>query len=147
MKAGDLVFVRGHSIISKLIRLFDEGKWTHVAIAVSETQIIEAQRFTRTKIVDMKYTDYEIVPMNLNPYEQGIITDSAKELEGTWYDYKLIAWLMLNELFRINKSPFWNNPNYLICSELVYLLYHQIGRDYGDIYVTPNELYQIVTNS
>lgn len=146
MRAGDLVFVRGHSPLSRLILLFDKGKWSHCAVAVSDTEIIEAQYFTKVKISKLeKYTDYEVVPMFLSPEEQDKLIAIAKTLEGRWYDYKQIAYYVLRNIFKLDKEPFWNNPNALICSELVFILFSAIDRIYGDAYVTPNELYLLVT--
>lgn len=147
MQTGDLVFVRGHSLLSRLITLFDKGKWSHVAVAVSDTEIIEAAYFTKVRIRKMEYKDYEIAPMNLTFEEQKTIVELAKKLEGKWYDYKQILWYVLRNLFKVEKSPFWNNPNDLICSELVFILYSSIGKTYGDSFVTPNELYHIITNN
>lgn len=42
MKAGDLVFMQGVSIISKIIMWWTNSHWSHVAIATSPIDVIEA---------------------------------------------------------------------------------------------------------
>lgn len=146
MRTGDLVFIKGRSPISKLILYFDKGKWSHCAVAVSDTEIIEAQYFTRVKISKLeKYEEYEVVPMNLFPFEQEKIIAISRTLEGQWYDYRQIMYHVLKNAFKVDKGPFWNNPNALICSELVYILFRAVDRIYGDAYITPNELYLLVS--
>ena len=51
MKAGDLVFVVDTGIISDIIREVDTGKFDHVAIAVNEKEIIEAQYNTPVHVI------------------------------------------------------------------------------------------------
>lgn len=145
MQVGDLVFVRGRSLISRLVLFFDKGKWSHVAVAVSDTEITEAQYFTKVRRANInKYIEYEVVPMNLTPEEQVKLLAIATALEGSWYDYKQVAYYVLRNIFKLNKEPMWNNPNALICSEYVYVLFTAIDRIYGDAFVTPNELYEIL---
>lgn len=58
MRAGDIIFVRGDSIISTAIKLLDKGKFTHVAMAVSLTHILEAQYFATVRITPFYFKDY-----------------------------------------------------------------------------------------
>ena len=144
MQAGDLVFVRGRSLISRLVLYFDKGEWSHVAIAISDKEVIEAQYLSKVGIASLdKYDDYEVIPMNLTPWEQSKLLSIAKTLEGSWYDYRQVFYYVFRNIFKLNKEPMWNNPNALICSELVYVLYRSIDRIYGDDYITPNELYEL----
>jgi len=137
MKAGDILFVRGDSLLSSAIRLFDKGEFTHVAVAVSETHILEAQYFTKTRITPIYFEDYEIVRLDLPEYE---VLKISIQLVGKWYDYLQIVGYMLDK-----KT---NNPNQMICSELVATVLYQLGEieDYNKVKdLTPNELYQYLT--
>jgi hypothetical protein len=137
MKAGDILFVRGDSLLSSAIRLFDKGEFTHVAVAVSETHILEAQYFTKTRITPIYFEDYEIVRLDLPEHE---LLKISIQLVGKWYDYLQIVGYMLDK-----KT---NNPNQLICSEVVATVLYQLGEieDYNKVKdLTPNELYQYLT--
>jgi hypothetical protein len=136
MKAGDIIFVRGNSLLSRIIRFFDKGEFSHVAIAVSETEVLEAQYFTKSRITPFYFTDYEIVDLGLSDAERKKVDELGPVLVGRWYDYiQVISYLF--------KHPF-NNPNHLICSELVAIILSEIDRaEYSEVInLTPNELYR-----
>lgn len=136
MRAGDVVFVRGNSIISKLIRLFDKGRFSHVAIAVSDTHVIETNWNMKSRVVEFKYKDFELVRLPLTEDQRIRVAVEAKMLEGVPYDYIQILFLMFSSRL--------NNPRHFICSELVYTVLRNVGY-LNDTYLrdsTPNELYK-----
>lgn len=138
MKAGDIIFVRGNSLISKLVRLFDNGRFSHVAIAVSETQVIETNWNMRSKIVDFHYKDYEIVTLDLTESQRRHVPFIANKYTGRLYDYlQVISYIFNSRL---------NNPRHLICSELVYNILSEVGYVKDDSLrdATPNELYTVL---
>lgn len=138
MKAGDIVFVRGTSIISKIIRLFDKGKFSHVAIAISETHVIETNWNMRSKIVEFYYEDYEVVSLALTDSQRQRVPVIASKFVGKWYDYIQVIGYIFNSRL--------NNPRHLICSELVYNILSEVGyiNDEKLRDITPNELYKIL---
>lgn len=141
MKAGDIIFVRGHSIIDDAIRLFDEGPFSHVCVAVSETHIIEAQYSTKVQIAEMSYVDIEIVDLKLTDEQRDQLVHLAIELVGKRYDYLEIIGLMFRE-------KDWRNPNTLICTEVAISLLKSLKIiPEGDMYpvIKPNEFYHYVT--
>lgn len=145
MKSGDVVFVRGNSSISSLIRLFDKGEFSHVAIYVSDKEVLEAQYFTKSSIVPFHFSDYEIVDLNLTNEQRKQISEIAPSLTGKQYDYVQILQYIIRKIFKEFK---WNNPNNMICSEIVDILLYTVGaipeHDYlGNM--TPNELYNYLT--
>lgn len=138
MRAGDIIFVQGSSPISRLVRLFDKGKFSHVAIAVSETHVIETNWNMKSKIVEFHYEDFELVRLQLSDNQRKIVPAVALKYEGKWYDYlQIISYIFQSRL---------NNPRHLICSELVYNILSEVGyvEDGLSIDVTPNELYKIL---
>jgi hypothetical protein len=138
MRAGDIIFVRGSSLLSKIIRFFDKGKFSHVAIAVSDSEVIETNWNMRSKIVKFYYTDYEIVSINLTDNQRNQVPVVAKKLEGRMYDYvQVLGYIFKSRL---------NNPHHLICSELVYNVLRGVGYIKDDSLrdITPNELYTIL---
>jgi hypothetical protein len=139
MKAGDIVFVRGNSLLSKLIRRYDGGQFSHAAIAVSETHVLEAQGFTRSRIVPFYFKDYEIIDLQLTNEERMLVIRLVPFLVGRWYDYFQILGYLLKGNF--------NNPNHLICSEIIAIILYQIGKieDYSEVKnVTPNQLHTLL---
>lgn len=146
MRAGDIVFVRGNSPLSKLVQLFDKGEFSHVAIAVSETHILEADWYMRTRIREMKYTDVEIVDLGLTESERDDVVHAGIQLIGRWYDYPQILWYVLKRFFSLDGRNKFNSPSNLICSEVIYYILANIGKlDCAmglDFDVTPNELYE-----
>ena len=129
-------------MISKIIRLFDKGVYSHVAIAISDTMILEAQYFTRSRIVENYHIDYDIVSIDRVGGNEERIISLANSLVGKWYDYRQVIGYVL-------KKP-WNNPNNMICSELVAVLLYELGvnntMDLEEFsMMTPNELYSYLT--
>lgn len=140
MKAGDIVFVKGHTPISSLVRLFDKGSFSHMAIAVSPTHIVEAEYSTKVRISRMEYKDFEIVNMNLTDKQRDEIVHRAIQYVGKWYDYLQILGYV------ISPNVFLGSPNALICSELAHNLLDDIGIEVGTRFTKPNEMYTLLKN-
>lgn len=156
MKKGDIIFVQGKGIISKIIRMFDRGKFSHVAIAVSESKIIEADVDTKVAIRPLsmdKYRLVEIVDLELTFKQREEVIRSALRMIGTKYDYIQLLWYALRKIFGFKGRNRLNNPRYVICSEMVFRVLNEAGiledlgidESYEDgIDLTPNELYDLV---
>jgi uncharacterized protein YycO len=141
MRAGDLIFVSGHDLLSNTIRWFDPGQFSHVAVALSDTHLIESQYLTNVRIAEMDYEDYEIVDVGLSDSQRDQLVHLAIELVGKKYDYFFIIGLMFNERG-------WNHPNELICTEVAIDLFKTLNiiphTDVSPV-VKPNEFYRYVT--
>lgn len=138
MKAGDIVFVRGTSLISRIVRFFDRGQFSHVAIAVSDNEVLESNWNMKSKIVEFHYDDYEIVTLDLTYVQIQSVPAIARQLEGRWYDYlQVLSYVFDGRL---------NNPRHLICSEVVYNVLSKVGymNDPSLRDIKPNELYSIL---
>ncbi|WP_161513222.1 YiiX/YebB-like N1pC/P60 family cysteine hydrolase [Bacillus sp. AIIW2] len=145
MMAGDIVFVNGNTPISRIVKLIDGGRFSHVAVAVSETHIIEAQYFTKVRITPLKYRDFEVVSVNLSDEQRDKIVHLGIQLVGKWYDYLQVFWYFFNKLLSLDFRGVWNSKNNLICSELVDRLLSQVGYIPENLFlgdVTPSELYE-----
>ncbi|AJA41369.1 enoyl-CoA hydratase/carnithine racemase-like [Geobacillus virus E3] len=142
---GSLLFVRGDSFISKLIQKIDGGEFSHVCIAVSNKSILEAQRFTKSRIVPIYFDNYEVINLNLTNEQKDKLVKLAVDLVGIRYDYKQVFCELIEKILK--KEIFPNNPKNMMCSELVTYLLLQIGylksTDEIDKFLelTPNELY------
>lgn len=145
MQAGDIVFLKPTSVIGKLVTWVDGGEYSHVAIAVSPTHIIEAQYFTRSRIWPVYTGDNVMVlDLDLEDWQRQRIIDNAIEMTGIWYDYKTIASYFIRHIFKWNTKAIWNSQNNLICSELVMALlisaeYYGAGTETN---ITPRELFE-----
>lgn len=140
MKAGDLIFVRGHSLMDEIIRLFEPGPYTHVAVAVSPTRIIEAQYNRRVGYSDFAYTDYTVVDLNLTDEQREKVVQAADGLVGEWYNYLELFGIMFN-------NEKWTMPKALICTQVAIKLLQGIkfipNEDMFP-YFKPNEFYKFV---
>jgi hypothetical protein len=119
----------------------DKGKYSHVAIAVSDTKIFEAQYNTRTHIVRNPYTDYDIVRLPLTRYEREQVVTKCYNLRGHWYDYLQAISYLIKYFSRGFKII--NNPKYFICSEVVDIVVSDLnleGYNGSKGNIEPNEL-------
>jgi hypothetical protein len=142
MKSGDIVFVRGNSLISWLIKLFDHGQFSHVAIAVSDNEVLEAEYNTKTRITSFYFTDYEIVDLGLSDEQRKRVEEIASKLIGYDYDFLEIVTIFIRNVFD-RKFKIYNSPKNYICSELVEIVLSDIGvipKDKDLRNITPNEL-------
>ncbi len=156
VKQGDIVFVQGNGLISKLVRLVDKGTFSHVAIAVSETHIIEATAGSKVDVIPFDKSEYniiEVVDLGLTAHQRRMVYSCAMKYVGTRYDYLQLIWYILKKMFRLTGKNRLNNPHNMICSELVYVALNEArvleelgikdsfryGKD-----LTPNELYDLV---
>lgn len=145
MKAGDIIFVRGTDIISSLIKFFDQGEFSHVAIAVSSTHIFEAQYGSKAHIVPFYFEDVEVIDLNLTDQERDMVVHIAIQFCGKHYDLKQVMWYILKYIFKLEGRNKWNSPNNVICSEVIEFILQSLGKipidqSFGDR--TPNVLYK-----
>jgi hypothetical protein len=146
MKAGQIIFVRGTSLLSRLIEYFDHGKFSHVFLCLSDNAILEAQYLTKSSIVPFHYqnTKYEIIDLNLTRSQRQRVQELGLSLIGHKYDYiQILSYLIkdtINKKFKII-----NNPNNFICSEIIEIILQDIviipsDKNLKDM--TPNELFR-----
>lgn len=148
MKAGDIVFVQGESWVSDAIRFFDNGTFTHVGIAVSDTHIVEAQRFTRVRIAPLPAATCVALTVARNERERMRIVLEATNMIGMRYDYLQILGYVFRKLFADAWGGSLNSPSRLICSEMVSRALFKAGitEDIDQAFdLTPNELYAYLT--
>jgi hypothetical protein len=149
MQAGDIIFVRGgNSPISSLIRLLD-GEFSHCCIAVSPTQILEAQRFIKSRITDLYFKEgnYVVVDLGLSQEQREIVKQIAPSLTGYDYDYVQVIGFFFEKLLNINIDQYFDSDDKFVCSELVDIILYYIGFIDEEEYVgdhTPNELYRFL---
>lgn len=121
----DVIFSRSSSLLSKFIRIFDAGEWSHVAIKLDDNHVLDA-RFPRgVQIRHFDMTEYEIVKI------EGDITKAMQHI-GKKYDLLQFVWYG----FRYGEKM-WDNPNEFICSEVL----SEAAHDEFLKGLTPNQQY------
>lgn len=134
LQTGDIIFIRGRGIISNTIRAIDRGEFSHVAVALSDTHVIEAEWNTKSIIKPFEHEDYEIVTLMLTDEQKDRLIKRAIQLTGMWYDYPQLLGYMF-------KGAKYGTPKRLICSEVAYELLLEVGIDVMDRNISPNKLY------
>lgn len=156
LNTGNIIFVQGKGIVSRIIRYFDKGDYSHVAIAVDYDYVIEADVDTKVsaRFFDPnKYSKITVIDLGLDESKSMHVINEALLLVGTKYDYLQLVWYGLRKLFNIKGKNKLNNPRNVICSELVFIVLSKAGildelgidyKYYEGIDLTPNELYDLV---
>lgn len=146
MQAGDIIFVGGNGPIDRLIRVFDHGPYNHVAIFVSDTEILEAQYNTKVHVIKNPYHEpnyvTNVVSMKMTDEQVAKLNKLKDQYLGEGYDFGEIFLIFLRLEFGIRLGQF-NCPDEQICSELVARLLVGLGlADNKAIDLAPNELFK-----
>lgn len=147
MRAGDIVFERGSTPISAIIKRLDSGEFSHVAIALSPNIILESQYGVNVRITPFYFKDYEVFDLGLTDEERDKVVHMGIELVGRHYDYAQVLGYFLRYVFGLNGYKRFNSPNNLICSELVDFILYSLGKIPKNVYLggrTPNELWRFL---
>jgi hypothetical protein len=152
MKTGDVLFFKGRSLISKVIAYITKSSYTHVALVIGEDidgtpLVLEAQRFTKTKIRRIQPSEvFEVYRTELTRKQQFHIELLAYTQEGKAYDYLEMVGLILRSWWKSNRTLI-EEKNKLYCSEVVDYIFYVVGVKrllqigVGDVY--PHELIQV----
>lgn len=157
MRKGDIVFIKGSSVITRIITKIDKmsngdnGEYSHVAIAISDKHMIEANYNQKVSIVNLdkqmpSISKLKVIDLKLTQQErESVYQNSIKYLDKR-YDYLQIVTLLFNRLFGFRLI---NNKKRFICSELVVSAMNDSGLLEGydceklsDM--TPNQLYEFI---
>ena len=149
MKQGDLIFYKRANLISYVVAFVTRSPYSHVALAVSETEVIESNVIVNTWKTNFNTEETVVVKRyeNLTSEQQKKIVEYAHSKIGTRYDYfAAVRWflrIVFKRTQKINESE-----KRLYCSEMIDRAYKQAGidlvpdRSTGD--VTPGDLYNSV---
>ena len=129
MKTGDiLLFFGGDDLIDREIDHYEKSVFTHAAIAINKTEIVEAWwEGVRTATLDGRgpYAIFETITP-LNPIQQTGIEMYARGCVGKRYNYPGIFGFLVREWFGLKHNPF-GSIHSLWCSQLVFDVYRVIG--------------------
>lgn len=119
LKAGDVVFVRGDGFISWAIEEITHSAYSHVALAIDDDALIEAQggRSVGDQVAAYYAGKADVYRTDLTPEQLQGVVKKAESKKGEPYDYALDLW----ELVRYETGvqlPYHEGKD-LICSMLV----------------------------
>ena len=131
----------------------DNGKFSHVAIAVSSKHILQAEYSSKVSVVrfdtlmnEGKIKEYEVIDLKLDTLQREDLYRASMTHIGKSYDYLQILSFLLNKLFGFKLI---NKRDRFICSELVISSMDRAdlldGYDIDTLIdMTPNELYEFI---
>lgn len=128
LETGDILLFKSNSLYSKLISWFTKSKYTHVAIALSEHLIIEANfRVSINPVINCKNYDVFRIKGGLSEIQKLRMYKFLIKQNKKIYDFLQIIGYIIMALFGgYNKL---NSPHYVICSELADIAYNFIDYD------------------
>lgn len=147
IRPGDIVFYRPTGLIGWAISKITRSEYSHVALAIDAYNIIEADKFIKSRISNLYYIEnihsvYRLKDTTDQQRQQ--IVNNAMTMLDVGYDYKQILGLYFRLVFHKEYSTF-NQANKYICSEIVDNAFIQAevprkdNKHLGDI--TPQELF------
>lgn len=154
-----LIFTRNSSWISKTIRWLTKSEVSHVSILINTA-------FGDNMLLDVTYNGYKMIPLELFlnrgnhiVHQMKLNHDVSKGIKvvsrwlGKPYDFKtLLSFVNLfNKIFQRTLSHPMDNPNSLICSEMVTIMLQKSDFPGSEILVpkktSPNDLMEFLKSS
>lgn len=147
IQPGDIIFYKPVGFIGWFISRLTKSEYSHVALAIDSYNIIEANRFIKSRISNLGYVEeihkvYRIT--NISERQQYEVVSTALTMLDVSYDYSQIVGLFIR--LTLHRDGFsLNTANKYICSEIIDRALYQSGiprtdTDHlGDI--TPQELF------
>ena len=127
---GDIICVKGTSLISKLIKRATKSEYSHCAIVISTEpcQIVEIDYKYHLKINAIHYTYYDVFRCeNISNTQLDTIKNYLMSSLGAQYDFLQLFTQWLNIL--VKAFPIVNSPIRFLCSEVIDRAYQKAGRD------------------
>lgn len=121
IEPGDVIFYRPTGFIGWLVSKVSKSEYSHVSLAVDSYNIVEADRFIKSRISNLYYVEevhkvYRI--RHVTTEQQHKIVESALTMVGVGYDYRQIYGLFMRLVFKRDSTVF-NAANKYICSEII----------------------------
>jgi len=128
LKVGDILACKSNSFLSFAIRFLTKSKYSHLAIIVSESEIIEADGivgFINRKNINDYINEADIYTCDLTDEQRQDVVEYAISKIGKKYDYFLVFVLFLRFTFGIKIKIKDTDDD--ICSELVNDCYSSVN--------------------
>jgi|GEM_PF-1822918 len=130
MNQYDIVFYKGKSPISNIIKMFTKSKYSHVALVLDKYHLFETNWSHPAQINHIKYRtkDYDIYryKSHLTNRQKVLIDDYIQSVLDSKYDFKFLFSRGLKILFNVKIK---DDKSRMTCDELVYLAFKNAGID------------------
>lgn len=145
LETGDLIMEKGTGIIDWGVKKVTNSEYSHVALVYDYPLIIQSHLLSGVHITNIdEIGEYDVYRYKggLSKSQKKIVKESSIQYLGIDYDLFQIFGYLWTAIFE-GRNKF-NNPNLIICSELVDLVYNKLkiyilrDRFLGDI--TPEEV-------
>lgn len=144
---GDILLIKGHKKISKLISKYTDSSYSHVCCYVGNKKIIEASIGGVQVNHINKYVNYTIIRYN-NPnrstYKLNKAVKWMKSQQGKGYDYLGLVGILFSTILKKDRNIL-DGKNRYWCSELIADGYIQANMDLdvckSTYKVSPADLY------
>lgn len=132
MEAGDVICVKGNRfLISRLIRWATNSQYTHVGVAMTPGFIYEIDIDKKLAIHEFAEESYDVFRCKVELTEnqkQDIVSQAiSRSLSNKGYDFLRILSFALEKVLLTKRS--FDSANRVICSEIVDILYGDLGID------------------
>lgn len=128
MKKYSLLFYKGNSFVSKIIKLFTKSDYSHVAMVLDEYHVIETDWRFPVSIRHIKYnkTDYHIYHLNieLTQEQEECIKKFIYEEIDKKYDLKFFFTRWFKIMFDCKT---YDDVNAYTCDDLIYEAFLRAG--------------------
>lgn len=145
LEIGDIIFEKGRGPISWCIKKVTNSEYSHVAVYYGNGLVIHSHLLGGVHITNLKSIgEYDVyrIKEGLTDKQKTLMKSACIDYLGMQYDLPQIFGYLWTAVFEGDNKL--NNPNLVICSELVDILYNVLGYDLlegrllGD--VTPEQL-------
>ena len=130
IQPGDVVFYMQKGIIGGLISKITKSPYSHVALVIDETTVLEANRFITTRLadIDLSGREYHVYRVEGITEEQGVeaAIHAMEKLLNTRYDYLQLVGLFFRYVFHWDFLTL-NHRNRWLCSEVIDYAYLTTG--------------------
>jgi cell wall-associated NlpC family hydrolase len=126
LQVGDIIFVKGDDLISRVIEFAENGPYSHVAIYAGNGQVIEAQGGRTIGFNNLSvYKNYDVGRVDMTDFQREALIRYAKTQFGKRYDWELVYVLFLKLVLHINKP--YQEKTRRICSTFVRDCFDHVG--------------------
>jgi hypothetical protein len=138
----DILFYKGDSFISKLIKKETGSQYSHVALVLDDKHLVEIDRSYNLKINHIGYSkkDFDVyrIDENITRGQHRIMMDYVYKTLNSQYDYVEIIDILLLKAFN---TTLMSDQNKFICSTWINACFSQVGIQLSSMeYPTPQDL-------
>lgn len=134
LQAGDVLFIDSGTFIGNMVKFISEFNFGHVAIMVSDTEMVDIKAFSKSSIVHINDIQFKrmVIKRTKQPLSREQVNQLVKisyENLGKPYDYKAIFSLFIRYIFKTKFKSHTYELDHLYCSEFVDYVYKAIDCD------------------